>query len=73
MVQPGSVVAGDPVTVVHRPGHGVTLGQVFLSGDPAVMRRLLAAADSDGLDLSPKMRQAARRLVEQSQGRAGRI
>jgi hypothetical protein len=37
------------------------------------MRRLLAAADSDGLDLSPKMRQAARRLVEQSQGRAGRI
>jgi MOSC domain-containing protein YiiM len=73
VVHPGSVVAGDPVTVVHRPGHGVTLGQVFLSGDPAVMRRLLAAADSDGLDLSPKMRQAARRLVEQSQGRAGRI
>jgi MOSC domain-containing protein YiiM len=72
VVQPGGVVAGDPVTVVHRPGHGVTLGQAFLSGDPSVMRRLLAAADGDGLDLSPKMRQAAQRVVAQSHGRAGR-
>nr|WP_251746505.1 MOSC domain-containing protein [Frankia sp. AiPs1] len=25
----GAVAAGDPVTVLHRPGHGITVGQVF--------------------------------------------
>jgi MOSC domain-containing protein YiiM len=29
VVSPGQVSAGDPVTVVHRPTHGVTVAQVF--------------------------------------------
>ena len=29
VVRPGLVRAGDPVTVVHRPAHGVTVAQVF--------------------------------------------
>ena len=29
VVRPGFVSAGDPVTVVDRPAHGVTIAQVF--------------------------------------------
>lgn len=63
VLTPGTVGVGDPVTVVHRPGHGVTIGQVFLSRDAAVMTGLLAAADTHGLDLNPPLRQYAERLV----------
>jgi MOSC domain-containing protein YiiM len=29
VLEPGEVGAGDPVTVVHRPDHGVTTGLLF--------------------------------------------
>jgi MOSC domain-containing protein YiiM len=53
VVTPGRVRAGDPIEVVARPQHGVTVGQVFAGrrGDRKVLRRLLAEDD-----LAPKLR-----------------
>lgn len=47
VVAPGSVRAGDPVTVVRRPDHDVTIGLVFraLTTDKELLPRLLAAGD----------------------------
>jgi MOSC domain-containing protein YiiM len=63
VLTPGSMAAGDPVTVVHRPGHGVTIGDAFLRPDPAVMRRLLRAGDGGVVDLAPGMRAHAERAA----------
>ena len=41
VVQPGSIAAGDPIRIVHRPDHGVTIADVFPRGTPAAMRALL--------------------------------
>jgi MOSC domain-containing protein YiiM len=43
----GDVGAGDPIEVVHRPAHGVTLGETFraLTGDRSLARRLLEAPE----------------------------
>jgi MOSC domain-containing protein YiiM len=45
VVAPGEVRAGDPVTVVHRPDHDVTIGLTFraLTGSTDLLPRLLAA------------------------------
>ena len=45
VVSPGQVRAGDPVTVVHRPAHGVTVAQVFraLTLEPELLPSILAA------------------------------
>jgi MOSC domain-containing protein YiiM len=59
VVEPGPVVAGDPVEVVSRPGHGVTIGDTFLRPDPGVMRRLLYAEAAGTFELTPKMRAVA--------------
>ena len=61
VIAPGPVAAGDPVTVVHRPGHGVTIGDTFPRGEPAAMRRLLEAATAGGFELSSDMRAEATR------------
>ncbi|WP_431727643.1 MOSC domain-containing protein [Verrucosispora sp. TAA-831] len=47
VLRDGTVGAGDAVEVVHRPTHGVTIGEVFraLSLEPALLPRLLAADD----------------------------
>jgi MOSC domain-containing protein YiiM len=44
----GTAASGDPIEVVHRPDHGVSLGEVFVPRevDPARLRRLL---DQTGL------------------------
>lgn len=41
----GEVGAGDEIEVVHRPGHGVTIGETFraLTGDRSLAARLLEA------------------------------
>ena len=56
----GEVAAGDAVTVVHRPAHGVTIGEVFRSAtDESLLPRLLMAPE-----LPEKVRaKAARRLA----------
>ena len=46
-VSPGQVRAGDPLTVVHRPAHGVTVAQVFraLTVEPELLSSILAAGE----------------------------
>jgi MOSC domain-containing protein YiiM len=59
VVEPGELHAGDPVTVEHRPGHGVTIGTAFraLLTEPALLPGLLAAGD----DLLPGVRAQVQR------------
>lgn len=59
VLQPGVLAAGDPIDVVHRPGHGVTMSMMFraLMTEPALLPRLLAV---DGLS------EKARRKLEAS-------
>ena len=58
VVSPGTVAAGDPVEVTHRPDHGVTVGDTLLirQVDDA---RLLAALEHPGV--RGKMADAIRR------------
>jgi MOSC domain-containing protein YiiM len=54
VLREGYVLAGDDVTVVHRPAHGVTIRQVFegrRGGHLDALQRLLAEGD----DLDPKL------------------
>ena len=57
VVRPGQVRVGDPITVVHRPGHGVTVGQVFRATtlEPDLLPSILAADE-----LEEETRQMAR-------------
>ncbi len=45
VIAPGDVCAGDPIAVVLRPTHDVTIGLMFraLTTEPALLPRLLAA------------------------------
>jgi MOSC domain-containing protein YiiM len=52
----GTIRAGDPITVVERPEHGVTIGGWFQRQDPDDGRTLLAAAAADGFRLPEKLR-----------------
>ncbi|MEP7194127.1 MAG: MOSC domain-containing protein [Actinomycetota bacterium] len=47
VVTPGQVQATDPITIVHRPAHGVTVAQVFraLTLEPELLPSILAADD----------------------------
>ena len=60
VVSPGSVRAGDSLTVVHRPAHGVTVEQVFraLTLEPELLPAILAA---DELEEEAKERARAGR------------
>ena len=60
VVEEGLVAAGDPVEVVHRPGHGVTVSTMFLAltTDRALLPRLL---EVDGL--TARARAAAEKYV----------
>jgi MOSC domain-containing protein YiiM len=58
VVVPGSIGAGDPIEVIHRPAHDVTISLAFraTTTDRDLLPRLLAAGD----DLDPELREAAR-------------
>ncbi len=47
VARPGEVRAGDPISVAHRPAHGVTVAQVFraLTLEPELLASILAADD----------------------------
>ena len=64
VVEPGLVAAGDPVEVVHRPDHDVSISLVFraTTTERDLLPSLLAAGD----DLDPEIRESvhAKRLVE---------
>lgn len=60
VVAEGRVEAGDDISVVHRPGHGVTVSTMFraLTTEPVLVTRLLAV---DGL--SDRVRRRAEKLL----------
>ena len=57
VVNPGHVRAGDPIAVVHRPAHGVTVAQVFraITLEPELLPSILAADE-----LEEEIKQLAR-------------
>lgn len=56
----GTIRAGDEITVIHVPGHGVTVSTMFraLTGEPTLLPRLL-----DVPDLLPRARAKAEQYV----------
>ena len=62
VIEPGEIRSGDPVEIVHRPDHDVTVALQFraVTTERALLPRLLAAGDA----LHPDGREAARRYLE---------
>jgi len=59
VLRTGSIGAGDPVEVLSRPDHEVTIGVMFGQLEPEKMQRML---DSD-VDLMDELRETAQRVV----------
>ncbi|TCC50937.1 MOSC domain-containing protein [Kribbella capetownensis] len=59
VLRTGSIGAGDPVEVLSRPDHEVTIGVMFGQQEPAKMQRML---ESD-VDLMDELRETAQRVV----------
>lgn len=55
VVKSGPVTAGDPVVVVDRPTHGVTIGELFAGVDPARAQTVLDEAAAASRALPPKV------------------
>ncbi|MCW2527079.1 MAG: hypothetical protein JWM76_1939 [Pseudonocardiales bacterium] len=71
----GEVGAGDAIEVVHRPSHGVTIGETFraLSGDHSLANRLLQATELPEEALASARKWAAQDdLPDRSRRRATR-
>jgi MOSC domain-containing protein YiiM len=60
VVREGTVAAGDEVEVVHRPAHGISIGQCFGGFPPEAGRRLLDAHATGELDLARSLARYAR-------------
>lgn len=60
---PGDVHAGDAIEVVHRPGHGITLGRTFTHDEPATWQPLLDAEAAGSVRLYDDTRAHARTVV----------
>ncbi|WP_127127176.1 MOSC domain-containing protein [Georgenia sp. SYP-B2076] len=56
VLTPGSVAAGDAVTVVHRPGHGVSVAGWFAANHPDAARALLAHEADTGWEMASYLR-----------------
>ncbi|MER6001201.1 MOSC domain-containing protein [Nonomuraea angiospora] len=58
VIEPGDISAGDPVEIVHRPDHDVTVALVFraMTLEPELLPRLLAAEA-----LPPEEKESVRR------------
>jgi MOSC domain-containing protein YiiM len=56
VVRTGRLAAGDAVTVVHRPGHGVSVARWFSDGSSADARLLLEADEAGAVELAPALR-----------------
>lgn len=61
VLEAGEVAAGDLVEVVHRPAHGISIGECFAAFEPSVGRRLLDAAANGEIDLADSLRYYAER------------
>ena len=69
VVVPGTVAAGDAVTVISRPGHGVRVTDTS-PPRPDRLQALLDAETAGVVALSPKMRREARKRVAAHHRRA---
>ena len=66
IVEPGDLAAGDPVRVLARPGHGVTVAQMMdarLRRDAARLARLAPAAPDLPEDWRRRVERAATRIA----------
>lgn len=63
VVVPGAVEAGDPITVLHRPAHGVPVSAVLRWLTPDQSEALLAAAECNELNLCTQVEDQARRAL----------
>ncbi len=61
--QTGYVQAGDPIEVVHRPDHGVRIGDVFPAVRPERARALVSAHDSGAVDVVGELYEDAVRVL----------
>jgi MOSC domain-containing protein YiiM len=59
VLEPGTITAGDPVTAVHRPEHGVTVADCACGLTPTTARALQAS----GVDLADPLRRHAERVA----------
>lgn len=62
VIEPGEIRGGDPIEVVHRPGHDITVALQFraVMTEKHLLPSLLAAGDA----LHPELIQTARKYVE---------
>jgi MOSC domain-containing protein YiiM len=68
VVRSGDVRAGDPIRVVERPEHGVTIGGWFSRADPEDARALLAASAAGAV----RLQEGLRGQLEKALSKAGR-
>ncbi|MFC7405964.1 MOSC domain-containing protein [Georgenia alba] len=64
VLTPGEVAAGDPVTVMHRPPHEVTVSRWFTRRHPDDARALLAAESVDGWVMADYLRAYVERAAD---------
>ncbi|MFF1635829.1 MOSC domain-containing protein [Leifsonia sp. NPDC058248] len=62
VVHSGSITAGDPIEVLSRPGHGVTIASWFTAADSDQADALEAAEQHGSVSLVPEMHVAIRDL-----------
>ncbi|MEV6315871.1 MOSC domain-containing protein [Streptomyces sp. NPDC051776] len=67
VIEPGEIRAGDPITIVHRPDHEVSVSFLFraLTLEPELLPRVLAAGDA----LDPEARETAVKRSSRGPGR----
>lgn len=63
VVRAGDVLAGDPVEVVDRPAHGVTVGGWFTRHDPSDARTLLDAHHDGAIRLQDDLLRQVRKAL----------
>lgn len=59
----GPVRAGDPVRVLDRPGHGVTVARWSTAHDPGDARALLKGAERGEVTIGPALRAQVERAA----------
>lgn len=59
VLREGTIGAGDPIEIVSRPDHEVTIARMFAQQDAARMQRML----DSGVDLMDELRDTARRVA----------
>ncbi len=62
VVHSGTIAAGDPIVVVSRPGHGVTVASWFTAADAHQSAALDAAERAGSVKLAPELREVMAKL-----------